>query len=79
MVLRYDRTNSNCAGFTQLVKGTATYSASLLDGEKGIGSNASPDMVCVYAAMWSGAAAEMTNTQLKALLQALGWAIAWTP
>ncbi len=78
-VLKYDRTNSACVAFSEVDKSTTTYSGAVLDGAKGIGSNSTPDMVCVYAAMWSGAAAEMSNATIKTMLTTLGWSPTWTP
>lgn len=33
----------------------------------------------LYVALFSGAAAELTRTQIKTLLTTLGWSIAWSP
>lgn len=33
----------------------------------------------LYATMFSGAAAELSRAQVKALLQVLGWSVAWSP
>lgn len=37
-----------------------------------------PSMVVLYLAAFFGAAAELTDAQLKTLLQGLGWTIPWT-
>lgn len=74
---RYDRTNSAVVGYSELEKITGTYAAGVVDGDKGIGGNTSADAVFVYAAMWSGAAAEKSDAQIKSMLQTLGWTIAW--
>jgi hypothetical protein len=79
IVVKYDRTNSACVAFSEIDKATTTYSAAVVDGAKGLGSNSTPDMVCVYAAMWSGAAAEMSNATIKTMLTTLGWSPTWTP
>lgn len=39
---------------------------------------AAPSALYLYAAMFTGAAAELTDAQLKTLLQTLGWSIAWS-
>ncbi len=70
----------SCAGFSELTKGTATYSASVVDGEKGIGGNAVADMVVLDFFGWIGARAEaITNTIHKADMALLGHSSAWTP
>ncbi len=76
---KYDRANSVVVGYSELEKHSGTYSAALLDGTKGFGGVSTMDSVYVYAAMWSGAAAEaMTDANVKALLVALGHTIPWS-
>ena len=38
---------------------------------------ASAPMIIGYDATWYGAAAEMTDAQVRTLLQTLGWSVAW--
>jgi hypothetical protein len=37
-----------------------------------------PAIGLLYSALWTGAAAEMSDAQIKTLLQTLGWTIPWT-
>ncbi len=77
---KFDRANSVCAGFSELVKGTTAYSGAVLDGEKGIGGNAVADMVVLDFFGWIGARAEaITNAIHKADMALLGHSSAWTP
>jgi hypothetical protein len=83
LVLRYDRTNSAAGTFTDSEKIINTYSAGVVDGAKFLG-NASgfatpPTARFLYLAIFEGAAAELTNTQIKTLLQTLGWTVSFTP
>jgi hypothetical protein len=34
-------------------------------------------MQCVYGALWKGAAAELSDAQVRTLLTTLGWSISW--
>lgn len=78
LVIQYDRTNSVANVYTLNDKIVGTYSAAVVDGRKGIGGATSPTGQCVYGALWSGAAAEITAAQIKTLLITLGWGITWT-
>src|SRR6185436_7096847 len=44
----------------------------------GSSSGTTPAMGLLYSAMWTGSAAEMSDAQIKTLLQTLGWTIPWT-
>lgn len=59
----------------ELVPGFGTYSGLAL----GFGSSGSNSCGCQYltAAMFTGAAAELTQAQRRTLLQVLGWTVAW--
>lgn len=74
--IKYDRTNNVANAYTLDEKIVGTYSAAINDGAKGF-CNASLAKV-VYACMWSGANAEVSDANLKALLQAMGFAPAWS-
>jgi hypothetical protein len=81
ILLKYDRTNSEAKIYTSLVKVAGTYSAGVVDGDKGIGSAATAACASttLYGAMWSGAAAEaLTDANAKALLTAMGWSPPWS-
>lgn len=78
VAIRYDRTNNVANTYTLNDKIVGTYNAGVVDGRKGIGGATSPTGQCVYGAMWSGAAAELSDAQIKTLLQVLNWGITWT-
>lgn len=76
----YDRTNSRFVVYTGQDKIVGTYSAGVTDGAKGIGATLGTAATAsyLYGFMYSGAAAELTDAQVKALLVGLGWTIPWT-
>ena len=78
MAIKYDRTNSEAKVFTGQEKITGTYSAAVVDGLKGLGTGGAAAVRFVYGVMWSGAAGEMSDANLKALLEALGYTIPWS-
>lgn len=80
VVLRYDRTNSAAKAYTAAEKVTGTYSASVTDGTKGFGNGIVTNAAfsLAYGAMWQGAAAEGSDADLKTLLTAMGFSIAWS-
>lgn len=61
------------AGYTVPAGGSA-----YLNIGSNLGVGTTPDMMCCYLAYFTGAAAEMTKAQIKALLQTLGWTIPWS-
>jgi hypothetical protein len=81
-IIRYDRTNSRVNLYTNQEKVTGTYNAGVTDGNKGFGATANAAVACtaslLYGACFSGAAAELTDAQIKKLLQTLGWTIPWS-
>jgi hypothetical protein len=74
VAVKYDRTNSVAALYTNKVKIIGTYSASVTDGDKGVGSAAGGMSGCqiLWGCMWSGSAAEISDANMKALLTAHG-------
>jgi hypothetical protein len=44
----------------------------------GASGGSTPAIGLLYGAMWTGTAAEMTDDEIKILLQTLGWSIAWS-
>lgn len=44
----------------------------------GSSSATTPAIGLLYSALWTGAAAELSDAQIKTLLQTLGWTIPWT-
>lgn len=80
VIIKYDRTHSAIVAYTDADKIVGTYSATVTDGGKGFGATQATDcnMALVYGCMFSGAPAEITDAQVKTLLQTLGWNILWT-
>lgn len=84
LALLYDRTNSRAVMATDEAKTVGTYNSGATDGAKGIGgatiaTGATPALSgAVYIFMFSGAAAEMSDAQLKTLFQTLGWTVPWS-
>lgn len=79
LVVKYNRTGSESKLFTLNEKlsvafsGTATGKQVLLGGAGVAAQNE-----FLYAALWTGAAAEMSDATIKSMLQTLGWAPSWT-
>lgn len=78
--LKYNRTGSESKVFTGQEKLAPIYSASVGDGFKGVGGGTTNAITgqCVYGAMWSGTAGEISDADLKALLVAMGESIPWS-
>jgi hypothetical protein len=79
LVLRYNRTATTVTGFNDVEKITGTYAAA--SGPMvSVGSQGTTEMgfTGLYCAVFSGVAAEMSDAQVKLLLQTLGWTILWT-
>lgn len=72
VLFKYDRTATTVQIFTNLETVNGTYNAVTTDGIKGLGAGAGTPPVCdmLYAACWTGAAAEGLSA---ATLTALGW------
>lgn len=79
-VVKFDRTGSAAVLYSNLAKVVGTYSASVVDQLKGFGSIAATMEAAkmLYGCMWSGANAEISDANIKALLQAMGWSIPWS-
>lgn len=78
--IRHNKTASTDVLFTDQEKVTPTFSA-LTTGKQiqvGQGSTTHGPVQHAYIVWFFGAAAELTDAQLKTLLQTLGWTIAWT-
>lgn len=74
----YDRTNSRAVLYTDQEKTVGTYSGTVTDGIKGFGTGTAPAALMLWACLYTGAAAEISDAQVKSMLQALGWTIPWT-
>lgn len=78
-VQRHDKTNARAGGFTDVDKVLPAIGAAT--GKKltlGVGSNVNGPYQFLYCADFFGAAAELTDAQIKTLLQTLGWTVAWS-
>lgn len=74
----YDRTNSRAVIYNGAEKVTGTFNATVVDGRKGIGGATAPTGVVSYGLWFVGAAAELTDLQIKAIQVARGWSIPWS-
>lgn len=84
-LLRYDRTNSNMIVASHLEKITCTYNAAVtsitaVNCWLGFGGSvvASAAMSVVWACVWTGADAELSDADTKTRLQAFNITIPWT-
>lgn len=79
LVSQYDRTNTVTRFASDVETFTGTYSGSVTNASHGLWAATSTPGNCqnVYMCMWSGAGAELSSANIKALLQALGWTIPW--
>ena len=78
-VLKHDHTNSAQVLYTDTEKLPVTFTA--LSGQVfrvGGGAATAPAAVWLYACSFFLGAAELTDAQVKKLLQTLGWTVAWT-
>lgn len=73
--VKLNNTASEAKSYTLDEKLTNAFVA-VADGTKGFGNGSL--IKVVYAAMWSGAAAEVADADFKALLQAMGFTVAWS-
>lgn len=81
-VLKYDRTGSTVLGYSNLERVPGTYSAAVTDNTKGCPSSTTLPGVpgdYMYLVAFSGAHAEWTEADVKAVMQALGWTVSWSP
>lgn len=76
--LRTDRTASSCTGFSDTERLTPTFSAAVTGKRILLGGGPSPPFSVLYMAQWHAVNAEISNANLKALLQAMGFTITWT-
>ncbi len=81
IILMHDLTNSRTRLFTQLEKLTVTYAASSgtnLQMSPSAGAEPVGHFKFLYAAIWTGSDAELSDAQAKARAQGLGWSIPWS-
>ncbi len=79
-LLRVNRTNSTMVGFNDLDKVTPTFKNTMTGKLFCIGQNAgfTPECSINYAVSFFAGAAELSDAQVKRLLQVLGWTVAWS-
>jgi hypothetical protein len=77
--LTINRTASSETLVSDLERITPSFSGAPTGKQIRFGSSSNPAAACnyLYAAVFFGAAAELTQTQQKAILQTLGWSVAW--
>jgi PKD repeat protein len=79
VVLKVDRTGSIQTAYSLSEKLSPTFGVTMTGKSAYLGSNGAAAAVgYLWAARWDGAAAERTDAQIKALLQALAWSPTWT-
>jgi hypothetical protein len=78
-VIRHNLTLTTQSVFTDLEKVTPTYAAPVATKRVYFGGllETCPTIRVLYGAAFKGAAAELTDAQLRTLLTRLGWTIAW--
>lgn len=77
VLLKYDITNLVCTLYTDSDKMTAAIFTPFIGKGVYLGSNATPPAGILYASLFSGSAAELSDAQVRSLLQAMGWAVSW--
>ena len=78
-VLRTNRTAGSATLFSDTEKVAPTWSSSVTGKSSVLGSSGLSGTVSfLYACQWHASNAEMTDANLKALLQAMGFVIAWS-
>lgn len=78
-VIKHSVADSAAALYTDQEKIAPTFQSNRVDGNKGIGApafTAAPSHI-LYAAAFASTAAELSDAQVKTLLQTLGWTTAW--
>jgi len=82
VVVRVNRTASTFAAMTDQDKMAPTFGAAMTGKAVNFNAVAAGNTSIaggeLYGAAFSGAAAELTDAQVKAVLQTLGWSIAWS-
>lgn len=79
VVVKHDITNSVFTGYTEQEKVVGTYAVNSSNPMLALGgqTTAAADAGYVYVAEFSGAAAELSDAQVKTLLQTLNWTVLW--
>ena len=77
-VLKVDRTNLANTGYTGSDKLSVAFQAALTGKTVVVGNANAPVVQTMYVAVFFGAAAELSDAQVKTLLTGLGWTIPWS-
>ena len=79
IVIQVDRTNNTTVIYTDQEKLTPTFAAGTTGKAINLGNSTNPDANegFLWAALLSGASAEISVGKVRLLLQALGWSVAW--
>lgn len=78
IVFKHDVTNLSAMSCTDALKLAPAYAAAAGTRFDLAATTGNSDLaVMFYCWVWSGAAAEMSDANVKLLLQALGWTVAW--
>jgi hypothetical protein len=80
VAIKHDRTNLVTTVYTDQEKLTPTFGTTTT-GKRlsfGAGTNTAAVAYCLYLAYWSGASAEISDANMKALEQAMGFTIPWS-
>jgi hypothetical protein len=79
IVIKHDITNSLFTGYTEQEKVVGTFAVNVSNPMLALGgqTTSAADAGYVYVVEFSGAAAEMTDAQIKTLLQTLNWTVLW--
>lgn len=78
VLLRNDAVHGSVSFYTDKDKVAGTYQACVGVGLYLGGDTVSGPVVIPYSACFTGAAAQLTDAQVKTLLQTLGWSPSWT-
>lgn len=77
-VLKHDVTNSVAVLYSDIEKRSITYAAAAgttVQFQFGLSTDVTVNTEVLYAAAWNGAAAERSEAEIKAMLEALDWAV----
>ena len=79
IVIQVDRTNNTTVIYTDQEKLTPTFSAGTTGKAINLGNSSNPDANegFLWAALLSGASAEISVGTVRSVLQDLGWSVAW--
>jgi hypothetical protein len=83
VILKINRTGGNATLYTNAEKLVPTFAGNVVTGKNiqfggdNVNSDFPPICSCLYWCTFFNGAAEMTDAQIRSLLQSLGWTVAW--